>query len=201
MRWMRLHWLDDLVLPALVITMRTAWIWPWLVVSAGWLAPFTLQPVVPLWGVVVFQVIGRSTVRMGAVRKWSLPKARLVVAGTGVALVVGLVWLLYGRQLAPIWNPFWMADLVTQIGTGIPGQAAALLTFVVAAGLYFRGVLDGRELIGHDEIWAGFFWGVLAFCFVVRDGEVGFCRRTAEHRQLAGGVRGEWHGGSGAVKH
>ena len=158
----RLVWM----LAVLVVTMRVAWLWPWLLALGAWLAPAYGQPMLPLWSLFALLLGGRAAAHIVATRAHSPRQARAAMAVLGPLLILLLIWWQYGRPL-PLWDVRWL-----QLATGEPafwahGVAPAVIAFFVAAGLWLRGVLDGGTPTNHQAIVAAFVTGSVAFAVLL----------------------------------
>ena len=76
MTWPRWHWLNDGLIPLLVITLRVCWLWPWLELLRYWLASTAPRPLVPLWAIFGLFLLSNSTTRLALTRTASLRQAR-----------------------------------------------------------------------------------------------------------------------------
>ena len=68
MRW---RWLDDGLLPLLVVALRVCWLWPWLILLQRWLAPSTPGDLVPLWALCTLMIGGTLMARVAVARAGS----------------------------------------------------------------------------------------------------------------------------------
>ncbi len=158
----RLTWL----LAALLATLRTAWLWPWLLALGAWMAPSYPLPVLPLWALFALLLGGRAAAQWMAAHTSTLRQARLRMALLSPLLLLLLIWWQYGRPLA-LWDVRWL-----QLATGSPALwavevAPAVIAFFVAAGLWLRGVLDGGAPTDHEVISGAFITGSVAFALLL----------------------------------
>ncbi len=154
----RLVWL----LAVLVVTLRVAWLWPWLLVLGAWLAPAYGQPLLPLWSLFALLLGGRAAAQIVAAHTRNTRQARTAMAVIGPLLILLLVWWQYGRPL-PLWDVRWLQLATSEPAFWARGAAPAVIAFFVATGLWLRGVLDGGTPTNHAAIVAAFVTGSIAF--------------------------------------
>lgn len=168
--WDHKEWniVDGGLLPALVGVMRFCWIWPWMLLLQGFLAPSLSAPLMYPWMVIVLPIISFTFAR------WSMPtlaerrdfrrtnQIRQHIATFGFAAILFLLWL---RFLRP---EFWLVDLRWLIAAGydliywdaVPIEVPGTLLFLLlGVFLWLRGALDGHGQYRHEEIWRAFLSG------------------------------------------
>ena len=163
MNWRRLHLIEDVLLPLLLIVLRLCWLWPWLELLRRWLAPSYTGPLVPLWVMGALMVGGLVAARTLSARGGNLGRARLQVAALGLAILALLLWWQYAWPTYALWDLRWglaTAQTLTHWGAEVP---AVLLTALCAAVLWLRGMWDGQRTLLHDDVWSAFVFGCGAF--------------------------------------
>lgn len=163
-RW---NWLDEGIVPLLLATVRAAWIAPWLALIHRWFAPSQIAPVLPMWALIGFPFLAFTLARRlasprqkGTVHTVSKTQ-RIIVAATGLSLLLILLWWHFARDLAPLWSPSWLITLgygLTHWSTEVPVVGIAL---VVGVYLWLRGLLDAHDPLHHEDIWRAFLTGTL----------------------------------------
>lgn len=168
--WDHKEWniVDGGLLPVLVGVMRFCWIWPWMLLLQGFLAPSLSAPLMYPWMVIILPILSFTFAR------WSMPtlaerrdfrrtnQIRQQIATFGFAAILFLLWL---RFLRP---EFWLVDLRWLIAAGydliywdaVPIEVPGTLLFLLlGVFLWLRGALDGHGQYRHDEIWRAFLSG------------------------------------------
>jgi hypothetical protein len=161
------NWLDEGLLPILMVLMRTAWLWPWLALLRAWFAPTQQAPVWPIWVLVGVPLLSFFLTerllpeRRDVAATQQVNRVQIGIAATGVILLLVLTWLHFYRMQFPIWSLDWVRALgfdLTDLRIELPVQILALVSGVY---LWLRGVLDGREPIHHERVWGTFLAGVV----------------------------------------
>ena len=154
-RW---HGLDDGVLAYALAALRSLWIWPVLYLATWGLFPGQSDLLAPL---TVFGLLAGGTL---AAQCGSFllegRRAALAVALAGLVAVLIALYLGLGRELAPLWDPRWLAALPAQ-----PGRA--LLILLPAVGLWWWGLLAGRDRVSYDSLVYNFTLGLTGLMLVV----------------------------------
>ena len=168
--WGHSEWniVDGGLLPLLVGVMRFCWVWPWMLLIQGFLAPSLAAPLMYPWMVILLPVLSFTFAR------WSMPtlaerrdfrrtnQIRQQIATFGFAALLFLLWL---RFLRP---EFWLVDLRWLIAAGydliywdaVPVEVPGTLLFLLlGVFLWLRGALDAHGQYRHDEIWRAFLSG------------------------------------------
>ncbi|MDE0143584.1 MAG: DUF4129 domain-containing protein [Caldilineaceae bacterium] len=168
--WDHKEWnvVDGGLLPAVVGVMRFCWIWPWMLLLQGFLAPSLSAPLMYPWMVILLPILSFTFAR------WSMPtlaerrdyrrtnQIRQQIATFGFAAILFLVWLRFQRPEFWLVDPRWLLaagyDLIywDAIPIEVPGTFLFLLLGVF---LWLRGALDGHGQYRHDEIWRAFLSG------------------------------------------
>ena len=153
MSWRRWPWIEEGVLPLLIITLRLCWIWPWLLMLSRWLLPAALQPVLPLWNVALLLIGGAATTHALPVDRQRPRRARLLAAAIGLAAVALTLWLRLASDVYTLWDLRWLAAqgvLLTHWGGEF---SPSFLVLILAASLWLRGMLDNPAPT-HDDVCA-----------------------------------------------
>lgn len=174
--WKHAEWsiVDGLFLPALVGVMRLCWIWPWMILLQGFLAPSVVAPLMPPLMVVALPILSFTFAR------WNMPtlserrdpgrvnSLRRQIATAGFVALLFLLWFHSFSQDFALWDMGWLLaagyDLIYwDSGTiEVPGT---LLFLLLGIFLWLRGALDGQSQYRHDEVWRAFIWGGAALTF------------------------------------
>lgn len=168
--WDHSEWsaVDGGLLPLLVGVMRFCWVWPWMLLIQGFLAPSLAAPLMYPWMVILLPVLSFTFAR------WSMPtlaerrdfrrtnQIRQQIATFGFAALLLMLWV---RFLRP---EFWLVDLRWLIAAGydliywdaVPVEVPGTLLFLLlGVFLWLRGALDAHGQYRHDEIWRAFLSG------------------------------------------
>ncbi len=166
MSWRRWNWLNDAWLPLLLATLRACWLWPCLEIARRGLSPSLAEDLLPLPLIVAITLGGMAAARRTLTGNASLLRARVEVAGLGLATILAALWYQFYRAI-PVWDVRWVGTLgqaMLHWGSEVPPPFIVLL---VAAYLWLRGVLDGREPLDHEDIWGAFTVGFLGLAFAL----------------------------------
>ncbi len=154
-RW---HGLDDGVLAYALAALRSLWVWPVLYLATWGLFPGQSDLLAPL---TVFGLLAGGTL---AAQCGSFllegRRAALAVALAGLVAVLIALYLGLEGELAPPWDPRWLAALPAQLGR-------ALLILLPAVGLWWWGLLAGRDRVSYDSLVRNFTLGLTGLMLVV----------------------------------
>ena len=125
-----------------------------------------------IWAIIALFVGGALTARISLQRAPSLARARLWAAAIGLGATLGLLWWQYGRALYALWDPRWLVSLAQALAYWGGEVSPPFITFVVAAAVWLRGLLDGREPITHEQVWAVFKFGFAALVLLLLAGRI-----------------------------
>lgn len=170
MTWPRWHWLNDGLIPLLVITLRVCWLWPWLELLRYWLASTAPRPLVPLWAIFGLFLLSNSTTRLALTRTASLRQARAWVSAAGLAAVLALLWWQYAAAQYPLWELRWLRLLAHALSDWRYEVPPAFLTLLAATVIWLRGVVDGQRPMLRDAVWGAFTTGALALALLLLAG-------------------------------
>lgn len=179
MRWKHWSWLGGSVLPLLLILIRFAWLWPWQRLLSGFLAPSYGGDLLPAWLVVALPLAAYLLATGVAVRQPATTvsrqpladatslaiswRSRLLVAGSGLLLIVITLWWHYYRFTFALIDPAWLAtlgDTLIHWGTQeVPPQVPTILLLVY---LWLVGMGDTVRQMSHDDVWGAMARGVVA---------------------------------------
>ena len=149
-RW---HWLNDGVIPLLVVLVRMAWMWPWLEMGRRWLTGSAVQPWLPLWSLPLLLLGGLWAARIAGEQERPLATTRAWVAGGSLALILLLLWWHVAARDFALYDLRWFARLVHLLTAWSGEPSPVLLGLLAAAGLWMRGVADATATRTHDDVW------------------------------------------------
>ncbi|MCD6290502.1 MAG: DUF4129 domain-containing protein [Anaerolineae bacterium] len=161
MNWRRWHWLNDIVLPLLTVLMRLCWLWPWLLMLQRWLTPSRQSALLASWLIIGIPLGSMAMTRWVLQRNWTIRQARVCVAGTGLLVLMLVLWWEFFRSQYPLWDIQWLAALGQTLAHWQQEVPPPFLALLVSAYLWLRGVLDGRNTLMHDHVWGTFIVGFL----------------------------------------
>ncbi|HKZ70038.1 MAG TPA: DUF4129 domain-containing protein [Anaerolineales bacterium] len=152
----RLHWIETFMLPlalaALTVSWLTLWV-KWIMLASGVLG----GPAVPGWLMLITIAAGAFVTRRAIASvpdNLHLQRAQRVIGLSGLAAVVGVLWITFGAQF-----PIDYFLNLTEWGHLLSPEAIAL---VVAGLLWWRGIRIGRDEDLHASAQREFFGGVVA---------------------------------------
>jgi hypothetical protein len=183
MSWRRWNWLNDAWLPLLLATLRACWLWPCLEIVRSGLSPSLPGELLPMPLIVVIALGGMAAARWALTGNASLLRARIEVAGLGLATILAALWYQFYRAI-PVWDVRWVSALSQAMlhwGSEVPPPFIVLLA---AAYLWLRGVLDGREPLNHEDIWGAFTVGFLGLAFALLAAATGSSQLLASVSRL-----------------
>ncbi len=173
MIWRCWNWLSGAMLPLAMAVLRVCWLWPWLELARTWLAPTyqgALLPVpliagLPLGGMAMAR--WATTNLKGFRSPLSLWRARLVVAGGGLAIIALVLWWQFYHTQYRLWDVRWAGALSLELVHWDNAVPPPLITLLAVAYLWLRGMLDGRRPLLHDDIWGAFTTGFIALVLFI----------------------------------
>ena len=134
MNWHRWRWLNEGLLPVMIVILRLCWLWPWLELLHRWLSPGYTQPFLPMWAIIALFLGATLVARMALAQGKSLTWACVWVAGMGLVAVVGVLWWQYARTEYSVIDPRWVAALVHQSSQWGAASPCAVYCFVCGSG-------------------------------------------------------------------
>lgn len=163
-RW---HWLNDGLIPLLVILLRVCWLWPWLEMVRHWLAPSSSRPLLPVWTLLALFVLSAAVTRLALQKTGTLAQARAWVGGVGLLALMGLLWWQVASAEYPLWDLRWVRLLAHSLSNWQFEVPPSFLILLAAAGVWVRGVLDGQRPLLRDAVWGAFITGTLALALLL----------------------------------
>jgi len=164
--WRRWPWLEEGVLPLLVLLLRLSWLWPWLVMLGRWLLPPGAPPILSLWNAALLLAGGALTVRLLRVDPEKPRRARLLAACIGLAALALTLWLRWERVTYALWDVRWLAHLGESLVYWGENISVPFVTLLLAAWLWLRGMRD-RPAPTHDDVWSAFVTGFVALALLL----------------------------------
>ncbi len=173
MSWDRWNWLKGVALPLAVAILRACWLWLWLELLHRWFAPSYPGALLPTPLLIGLFLSAMAATRWasagpgGAQDPLSWRRQRLMVAGSGLLVLVLVLWWQFYGQRYPLWDTRWISALglhLTHWGEEVPAPA---ITLLAGAYLWLRGVLDGQYPLTHDDVWGAFVAGFVALTLAV----------------------------------
>lgn len=160
MTWRRLNWLSDILLPGAVAAMEVAWLYPLLIVVGGWPFLALTRPILSFWSMLLLTGSATFATRAALRSHWPLAHVRLSVLILALLLILGTVWIEYGR---PLPTDTTLPELLTGLQAA-PGPLLALFTGVY---LFWRGIGWGRSRLYSEDVRAAFVLGLAGFSLLL----------------------------------
>lgn len=170
----RLSWVDDLALPLALAVLTTDWLTLWvrwivrLAASGASPADPALSPLL-VAGLILTSIavtrLALGSLRLVAarpserIRRDPGARARRMVTASGLAAVVGALWLTYG-----VGFPLGFLRGFLDWGQAFPTEPVMLAVCVYA---WWRGITIGQRRIAYDEFERAFYGGVFAFALLI----------------------------------
>jgi hypothetical protein len=177
-------------LPAGLVAMELCWLYPWLLLFTGAFYGPDLPPLLSGGSALALLAIGFLTVRFVLARPWSLTTARAAVVAVGLTVGLTAVKLTYYPKHAA-WDPRWLVVLIRAAHDALPVIVPAVMASLLAALLWWRGIVLGEREFTHFEIERAFRRGVawtivFMIFFAIYGDSRGFATATAAPAYLLG---------------
>lgn len=146
------------LLPLGLAVLEFCWLYPWLLLMGG--AFYGAVP--PLLGPAAAFIMlagGFVTVRFALSRPWELGTVRAVVVGAGMLAGLAVVKTAYYPAAAP-YDPRWIGGLLIAAHDALPVVLPPVMAALLAALLWWRGLVLGEREFTHFEVERGFRRGV-----------------------------------------
>ncbi|MEM7534682.1 MAG: hypothetical protein AAF639_21060 [Chloroflexota bacterium] len=175
------RWLNDSMLPIIIIIMRTCWLWPWSVLLQAILTftplsesiqpamSFGLVAIVPLSSFFVTRFLLAPVHRQNAEdelynQQTVIPiSTRLFVMGLGLIAILTALWFQLYSNAFFIMDPRWLAQLSVDLIRWPDAVPISFYVMLFVAFLWMAGILDAGRGLSHDAIWQTFGRGMIAF--------------------------------------
>jgi hypothetical protein len=154
------------LLPAGSVAMEFCWLYPWLLLFTGAFYGPGTSPLLSGGAAFVVLAAGFAAVRAALARPWALSTARAMVVGAGLAVGLGAVKTAYYPS-SPAWDLRWVVALARAAHDALPVVTPAVMASLLAALLWWRGVILGERDFTHFEIERAFRRGVAWTIFFV----------------------------------
>lgn len=146
------------LLPVARAVMEFCWLYPWLVVIGGGLYGSDGRVLSPGWALVLLlgaQAMARPVVERAGTLRFS--RVVLLVAG----VVLGFV-AVHERHYThiPLWHPAWIGALLRALHDLFPGVDIVVMASLLAALLWWRGLVLGLREVGAIEVDTAYKTGV-----------------------------------------
>lgn len=170
------------ILPLGLVVLEFSWLYPWLLLIGGAFYG-AVPPMFPPGSAFVMLAGGFLTVRVALARPWGLGTVRAVVVGTGMAFGLAVVKSAYYPGV-PVYDPRWIGALLISAHDALPVVLPPVMAALVAALLWWRGLVLGEREFTHFEVERGFRRGVgwtvvFVFFFVIYGQARGFAAASA----------------------
>lgn len=177
-------------LPVGVVAIEFCWLYPWLLLFTGAFYGSGVPPLLSAGPVFALLSLGFLTLRAALARPWSLTATRTGVVAVGVATGLTAVKLTYYPRYAA-WDLRWLGVLVRAAHDALPVVVPAVMASLLAALLWWRGVVLGEREFTHFEIERAFrrgvAWTIVFMIFFVIYGDArGFAATSAAPAYLLG---------------
>lgn len=147
------------VLPAGLVAIEFCWLFPWLLLFTGAFYGPGIPPLLPTAAAFAMLGLGFLIVRAALAAPWSLTRARAWVVGAGLVSGLAAVKVTYYPQHTP-WDLRWLPALVLSAHDALPVVVPAVMASLLAALLWWRGIVLGEREFSHFEIERAFRRGV-----------------------------------------
>ena len=177
-------------LPVGLVAIEFCWLYPWLLLFTGAFYGPGTPPLLSAEPAFALLVLGFLTVRAALAGPWSLTATRTGVVAVGLATGLTAVKLTYYPQYAA-WDLRWLGVLVRAVHDALPVVVPAVMASLLAALLWWRGIVLGEREFTHFEIERAFRRGVawtivFMIFFVIYGDSRGFGAATASPAYLLG---------------
>ncbi|MCB0108008.1 MAG: hypothetical protein KDE53_18930, partial [Caldilineaceae bacterium] len=169
----------------LLILMRFAWLWPWMLLLKSFLSPSYPGNLIHPALLVAMPLLSLATVKWASLTPLPAPleenpkqllespdlltwRTRIVVALVGLAAIIGIGWWQYYRLEYSLWQWQWLYEfgyILTHWGTQeVPPQVVTVFVLIV---LWLNGLGDAVRGFTHDDIWGALVRNVVAMVLFV----------------------------------
>jgi hypothetical protein len=146
------------VLPSVRAAMEYCWLYPWIAVIGGGLYGGT-EPLIDAGWTFLLLVLGQAAVKPALDRGGPLRRSRVLLVGVGLVLGLLAVHGQHYRDL-PFWQPAWIGALLRSAHDTLPAVPRPVMGALVAACLWWRGLVLGTREVGAMEIEVAYKTGV-----------------------------------------
>ncbi|MCI0397713.1 MAG: DUF4129 domain-containing protein [Chloroflexi bacterium] len=172
MSWIRWHWLNDGVLTLAMITLRLCWLWLWLGLVRRWLIPSYQGPLLPAWLMVGLLLGSLVVTRWVSRRSREGMRARLVLAGLGLAVMFLIFWGQFYRLHYPLWDWRWLNQWGQGMLFWVGEPPPSYLALPAIVYLWLRGILDGSRSLARRHVVRAFAAGCVALVIFLLVAEI-----------------------------
>ena len=156
----RLNWIEDWLLPPAVAVLNTAWVWLWVLWSVRAVPPQVIaRPLSPL--LLALLLLAAFVITRWALAGVGTPQVRgrpvdprLLVAVSGLLLVVAAVWQTYAFV-----GPLGLLRELVDWGNFI---SPVFLGLLACAFLWLQGIQLGRSALPQENLERAFYGGIVA---------------------------------------
>jgi len=146
------------LLPVTRATMEFCWLYPWIVVIGGGLYGATGPLLQPGWAFALL-IGAEAGVRPIVDRAGRLRQARFLLVGAGVLVGLTAIHQQYYPNV-PLWHPAWLGSLLLATHDILPEIPQPVTAALVAALLWWRGLVLGIREVGAIEVEQAYKTGV-----------------------------------------
>jgi hypothetical protein len=165
-----------------MVILRFCWLWPWLALAQGWLAPSGQGELLPVWSVIGSLLGGLLATRWALKQANTLTRAQVGVASVGLAAVFFVLWWQFYRPQYRLGDVRWAAALGSALVHWSDEVPPPFVTLLAAAYLWLRGMQDGRKRpLVREDVWKACTAGVIALVALL-------LASTADRRHLPDGM-------------
>src|SRR5690349_20620519 len=159
----RFHWLDDILLPVSIVTMRATWLFALLrsllALSGGSGSADPLPLLTLIWLPLAATVCARLAIR----ESLAISRARQWVGGGGLICVALAVWAQHYTTYA-LWNPAWLGALAHDVIIRDSSTSNSVIyALILGALLWWRGIVAGQQRTTYGAVYNAFGIGIGAW--------------------------------------
>jgi hypothetical protein len=137
--------------------MDLCWVMPWSVLVGLWLGQTPGRPLISAPAVLALVLLGATSTHALGRRVASSQAARLLLASLGVVAALAVVRF---DQFPDASGFEWVGPLIGALAAVIGQASPAVLAFVLALYLWWRGVRLGSQTPSYVEVESAFRWGI-----------------------------------------
>lgn len=147
------------LLPLTTVAIEFSWVYPWVLLLSATFYGASAAPLLPPAAAFLLLTLAYLMVRAVAARPWSLRNARALVVAAGVLTGMTAVRFAHYPGRGPL-DVRWIGTLLVAAHDALPAITPQVLAALLAAVLWWRGVVLGEREFSYYEVDRAFRRGI-----------------------------------------